>query len=152
VTTWNRLVRLRHQVGAAFRQVDVDLSVRAALVPNQRDVVAAYAAHEKTLLESLGAIRSGHDERGEAAVREVLLLHEAYPALRGDLLYRDLHDRLWALEEKLAHTRQLYNDIATEWNDRIAHFPQSLVSNTMKCRPAPLFAGDDEALPPRLVD
>jgi LemA protein len=152
VTTWNRLVRLRHQVGAAFRQVDVDLSVRAALVPNLRDVVAAYAAHEKTLLESLGAIRSGHDERGEAAVREVLLLHEAYPALRGDLLYRDLHDRLWALEEKLAHTRQLYNDIATEWNDRIAHFPQSLVSNTMKCRPAPLFAGDDEALPPRLVD
>ena len=96
--------------------------------------------------------RSGRDARTEAAVRGVLALHEKYPELRADTLYRDLHERLWALEEKLAHTRQLYNDIATEWNDRITKFPQGLVAKLMRCRQAPLFAGDDADLPPRLVE
>lgn len=160
IGVWNRFVRLRQQVHAAFRQVDVDLSVRAALVPNLVAVVQSHAAHERGLLASLAAIRTGADPQAAAAgeraatgaTRAVLLLHESAPELRSDALYRDLHDRLWAVEEKLAHTRQLYNDIATEWNDRIAQLPQGAVARLMKCRPAPLFAGDDEPLPPRLVD
>lgn len=152
IGVWNRLVRLRQQVRAAFRQVDVDLAVRAGLVPNLTEVVRGHAAHERSLLEDLTALRSGRDDAAEAAARQVLLLHEKYPELRADTLYRDLHQRLWALEEKLAHTRQLYNDVATEWNDRIAQFPQGLVARIMRCTPAPLFAGDDAPVPPRLVD
>lgn len=159
VGVWNRLVRLRQQVHAAFRQVDVDLAVRAGLVPNLVAVVQGHAAHERGLLEALAAIRAGRDAHGAAAgeaaataaSRAVLLLHERNPELRADALYRDLHDRLWAVEEKLAHTRQLYNDVATEWNDRVAQFPQGLVARLMKCREAPLFEGDGP-LPPRLVD
>ncbi|MBX3463917.1 MAG: LemA family protein [Planctomycetes bacterium] len=149
--TWNRLVRLRQQVPAAHRQVDVDLAVRAALVPNLTAVVRAGAAHETALLQALAGVRSGRDEGAEHAVHDVLVLHERHPELRADALYRDLHERLWAIEEKLAHTRQLHNDIATEWNDRIARFPASLVARSMGCRPAPLFAGDDQPLPPRLL-
>ena len=160
VGSFNQLVRLRQQVGAAFRQVDVDLSVRAALVPNLVEVVRSYAAHERDLLAQLAAIRAGRDAKAaaaaereaSAATRSVLLLHERSPQLRADTLYRDLHDRLWAVEEKLAHTRQLYNDIATEWNNRLAMFPQSIVASLMKCRAAPMFAGDDEPVPPRLSD
>jgi LemA protein len=151
IGAWNRLVRLRQQVRAAFRQVDVDLAVRAGLVPNLTGIVRGYAAHETSLLQSLAALRSGRDDDAEAAARSVLVLHERYPQLRADPLYRDLHDRLWALEEKLAHTRQLYNDIATEWNDRIAQFPQVAVARLMRCVPATLFAGDDATLPPRLT-
>ncbi len=152
IAVWNRLVRLRQQVKAAFRQVDVDLAVRAGLVPNLTEVVSGYAAHEASLLQALTALRSGRNDAAEAAARSVLLLHERYPELRADTLYRDLHERLWALEEKLAHTRQLYNDIATEWNDRVAQFPGVAIARLMQCRPAPLFAGDDAPLPPRLVD
>jgi LemA protein len=160
VGSFNQLVRLRQQVGAAFRQVDVDLSVRAALVPNLVEVVRSYAAHERDLLERLSAIRAGRDPKAaaaaereaSAAARSVLLLHEHAPQLRADALYRDLHDRLWAVEEKLAHTRQLYNDIVTEWNNRITMFPQGLVAGLMKCRSAPMFTGEDEPVPPRLTD
>lgn len=152
VMAWNRLVRLRQQVRAAFRQVDVDLAVRAGLVPNLVEVVRAYAAHEASLLRDTAALRSGRDRCAEHAARAVLVLHERYPDLRADALYRDLHERLWAVEEKLAHTRQLYNDIATEWNDRIAQFPQGLIAKLMRCRPAPLLAFDDDPLPPRLLD
>lgn len=158
--TNNRLVRLRQQVQAAFRQVDVDLAVRAGLVPNLVTVLRTYANHEQGLLERLAQVRCGGgaaaavaaERDSAAAMRSVLALHEAYPELRADTLYRDLHERLWAVEEKLAHTRQLYNDIATEWNDRITQFPANLVAGLQRCRPAPWFAGDDAPLPPRLTD
>ncbi|MGE3171361.1 MAG: LemA family protein [Planctomycetota bacterium] len=158
VLTHNRLVRLRQQVRAAFRQVDVDLSVRAALVPNLVAVVRGAAGHERSLLEDLAALRT-HGERDAAAAaagraaeasRQVLLLHERYPELRTDALYLDLHQRLWAVEEKLTHTRTLYNDVVREWNDRIARFPSLLVARLSRCRAAPPFAGDDAPLPPPL--
>lgn len=157
---FNRLVRLRQQVQAAFRQVDVDLAVRAGLVPNLVQVVQGYSRHESELLTSLAALRSGggmaaataHEPAAAATSRQVLLLHERYPELRASELYRDLHDRLWAVEEKLQHTRTLYNGVVTEWNDRIAAFPSLLVAKCCRCRQAPLFQGDDQELPPPLRD
>lgn len=158
VGAWNRLVRLRQQVQAAFRQVDVDLAVRAALVPNLVAVVQAAAAHERGVLHDLAAIRSGRgpaaavaaEQEAAAACRQVLLLHERHPELRTDALYRDLHERLWACEEKLAHTRSFYNDIVREWNDRLGQLPGALLARLMGCREAPFFPGDEAELPPRL--
>lgn len=158
--TYNRLVRLRQQVKAAQQQVAVELAFRSDLVPNLVAVVRATAGHERELLERLAAIRSGNDldanVRTEGAAvataRQVLVLHERYPALRADALYRDLHERLWAVEEKLAHTRGFYNDIVTEWNDRVAQFPSLLVARTAGWREAAVFAIEaDESLPPRLA-
>jgi len=158
--TYNRLVRLRQQVLASFRQVDVDLAVRAALVPNLVSVVKASATHEQQLLEDLAAIRAGTsqdaavagEQRSVAAARQTLLLHERHPELRADAVYRDLHERLWTVEEKLAHSRSLYNDIVQEWNDRIARFPALLVARVCGYRQAPSFQGDDAEVPPPLRD
>ena len=158
--THNRLVRLRQQVKAAQKQTAVELAMRADLVPNLVAVVQGHAAHERELLERLAGIRVGRDldreVREERAVagtmRGVLLLHERYPQLRSDALYRDLHERLWAIEENLAHARGFYNEVVTEWNDRIAQFPSSLVAGACGYREAALFAAEIEAqLPPRLA-
>lgn len=158
IGTYNRLIRLRQQVLAAFRQVDVDLAVRAGLVPNLVAVVKAAAGHEQTLLQALAQIRSGLDPAtttaaegaAVATARSVLSLHERYPDLTTNALYLDLHDRLWACEEKLAHTRKLYNDITAEWNTRVQAFPSVLVARIARCLPAPFFTDDDAPLPPRL--
>lgn len=158
--THNRLIRLRQQLKTAQKQMSVELAMRADLVPNLVAVVQAYAAHERELLQRLAAIRVGADldrevreERATAATaRAVLLLHERHPELRGDTLYRDLHERLWAIEEKIAHARTFYNDVVSEWNDRIASFPSSLVAGACRHAEAPLFAaGIEEKLPPRLA-
>ncbi|MEQ1634035.1 MAG: LemA family protein, partial [Planctomycetota bacterium] len=117
--------------------------------------------HEHELLESLAAIRSGgsvdarvqREGSAVAATRAVLMLHERYPQLRSDALYRDLHDRLWAIEEKLAHARTCYNDAVTEWNDRLQQFPSNLVASAAGHQAAAVFAAEvDESLPPRLID
>ncbi len=158
--TYNRFVRLRHQVTTAKQQIAVELAFRHDLVPNLVEVVRAFSSHESGLLQGLAAIRSGKDVdasvRGEPdalrSVRSVLLLHERHPSLRSSEIYRDLHDRLWAIEEKIAHARTFYDDVVTEWNNRIAQFPSSVVASLAGCKDAPLFAAEcDEKLPPRLV-
>lgn len=157
--THNRLVRLRQQVRATQQQIDIELAQRSVLVPNLVEVVKGYVAHEQELLKKLTAIRSGGDVdakvRGEraavSATRAVLLLHERHPDLKADTLYRDLHDRLWAIEEKIAHARGMYNDVVSEWNSRLEQFPSSFVAGVCRYRPAALFAAEcDEQLPPRL--
>ncbi|MSR37621.1 MAG: LemA family protein [Planctomycetes bacterium] len=158
IGTFNRLVRLRQQVIAGFRQVDIKLSVRAALVPNLIAVIKVACGHEQTLMAALANIRSHKDPRTTtqveassiAATRQVLALHESYPSLKSNTLFCDLHERLWACEEKIAHARQLYNDIVKDWNDRVQSFPSSLVARLAHCLPAPFFAIDDEPLPPQL--
>tara|TARA_R110002072_G_scaffold139249_3_gene282736 strand:- start:4510 stop:5931 length:1422 start_codon:yes stop_codon:yes gene_type:complete len=158
LATYNRLVRLRHQVHAGFRQVDVDLAVRSGLVPNLVAVVQAACSHEQELLMQLTRIRATRsaeeateaEASSAATARQVLLLHEAYPQLRTDAVYRDLHERLWAVEEKLAHSRQLYNNIVREWNDRTQSFPAVLLARICGYREAPPFAGDDVSVPPPL--
>ncbi len=159
--TYNRLLRLRQRVKAAQKQIGIELAFRSDLVPNLVSVVRATAAHEHGLLADLAAIRSGgsvddrirEERQSGAAMRTVLLLHERYPQLRSDTLYLDLHDRLWAIEEKLAHARSCYNDAVTEWNDRLQQFPSVLVARAARHREAEVFAAEgDEQLPPRLSD
>ncbi|MCB9877113.1 MAG: LemA family protein [Planctomycetes bacterium] len=157
--TFNRLVRLRQQVHAAQKQVSIELQQRRDLVPNLVAVVEAASTHERELLERLTALRAAGslpqqvraEEASRGAAREALLLHERYPQLRSDALYRDLHDRLCTIEEKVAHARSFYNDTVTEWNDRVQQVPSTLVAIAAGMRPQPLFAtGLDERLPKRL--
>jgi len=159
VLSYNRFIRLRHQVREAQRQVEIELTMRADLVPNLVTVVKGAAAHERDLLEDLTRIRSQQglaeriagEEQAQATVRRVLLLHESVPELSSSELYLDLHGRLWALEEKLAHARRHFNDSVTEWNTRTQSFPGVLLAKAAGFKPSPLFAAEpEEALPPQL--
>ncbi len=157
--TYNRLVRLRQQVHTAEKQVSIELAQRAQLVPNLVAVVEAASGHERDLLEHLAAVRSGgsldepvrSEEHARGAASAVLALHERYPDLKTDALYLDLHQRLWTIEEKVAHARGFYNDTVTEWNDRTQQVPSKLVAAAAGMRPKRLFeTGDEVDLPPRL--
>jgi LemA protein len=148
LVTYNLFQRLRQQVHAGWHQVEVDLGVRGSLVPQLQSVLQGYQNHERGLLESLAAIRSAgsreqivdREERAAGAMQRALLLVEKYPELKADRLFMDLHDRLWALEEKIATSRVLYDRIAKEWNDRVASFPSLLVARACGYRAAPFFA------------
>ena len=157
--TYNRLVRLRQQVQVAQKQISIELAQRSELVPNLVAVVKASSAHESELLAHLTALRRGGtlddqvrcEEQARGAARDVLLLHERYPELKADAMYRDLHERLWTIEEKIAHARGFYNDTVTEWNDRVQKVPSSILASLAKMEARPLFAsGEDVELPPRL--
>ena len=58
VFAFNRLVRLRNQVKAGWSDIDVQLLRRHDLVPMLVEAVRAYAGHEKSVLESVTALRA----------------------------------------------------------------------------------------------
>lgn len=151
---YNRLVTLRNRVHAAWADLDVQLERRSALIPNLVATVEAYAAHERDVLARLSAARAdaeaAEDARGrssaeaelDTAIANGFLLAEAYPDLKADARFRDLHTELVTTENKIAFSRQLYNDTATAYRTRLASFPTLLYAGRIGFAPPELFAAD----------
>lgn len=151
VVTYNRLVRTRQQAEAAWRQVDVDMTVRDNLLPQLTAVVQGYADHERELFAAVAGLRAGgsvegkirNDRSASRAARGMLALRERYPELEANSLFMDLHERLWALEEKLAASRTFYNGVCEEWNRLVQGFPSIVVAKVFGHDERPFFARDE---------
>ena len=55
---YNRLTRARNRTSAAWGDVDAELRRRADLVPELNEAVAAYAAHERSVIEAATSARN----------------------------------------------------------------------------------------------
>jgi LemA protein len=155
---YNRLVRLRNRAQAAWHDIDVYLRRRHDLVPNLVETVKAYAAHERGLFERVTALRTRAvetEQRGrpdevasaeaqlEAAVERLFAVAEAYPELKADARFRDLQHELAATENKIAFSRQLYNDTVTAYRTATQRFPLALVAKPFGFEPPALFATEE---------
>jgi LemA protein len=160
VGLYNGLIRLRNRVEAAWAQIDVQLRRRHDLIPNLVETVKGYAAHERETLEAVIAARqramSAHGP-AEAAVGENLIsqalgrlfaLSEAYPELRANQNFLALQEELTATEDKIAYSRQYYNDSVLRYNTKIQSFPALLLANPMGFRPREYFETGDDARGP----
>lgn len=146
-SSYNRFVRQRQTTEAAWRQIDVDMDVRYQTVPKLVAVAGAYAKHERELFEALAAMRMESDVRAtireerkrSRAVRSLLALSEKYPELRADELFSRLHEKLWAIEEKIAASRDFFDKNALEWNKLVESFPSNLVAGVFGFESRPYF-------------
>ena len=156
VVTHNRFVRLRHLVHESWRQVDVELVRRHDLVPNLVRVVAAYAAHERAVLDRVVALRDraaapsatvdqqGGDEAGlTSALRDLFALGEAYPTLRADQHFLALQRQLSETEDRIAAARRFYNGNVRALNTRVEMFPSSVVASLWHVTQAGYFLADE---------
>ena len=151
---YNRLVTLRNRVAAAWADLDVHLERRRALIPNLVAVVEAYAQHERDVLDSVAAARASGDhaegagsqsqaeEAVDDALGRVVALAEAYPELKADERFRELHTELVATENKIAFSRQLYNDTVTGLRNRLESFPGNLYARRLGFTAPELFAAE----------
>ncbi len=55
---YNRLVRLRNEVGTGWSNIDVQLKRRNDLIPNLVEAVKGYAAHERGVFEEVTRARA----------------------------------------------------------------------------------------------
>lgn len=150
----NRLVKLRNRVQAAWADLDVHLARRRHLVPNLVATVQAYASHERETLGALTAARSEGDQAQDAAAQSsaegrvdealgrVVALAEDYPDLRADERFRALHTELVATENRIAFSRQLYNDTVTAYRNATQRFPGTLFAGPLGFAPPALFAAE----------
>jgi LemA protein len=154
---YNGLIALKNQTMNAWKQIDVQLKRRHDLIPNLVNVVKGSMNFEKETLEAVISARSkamGAQGVAQTAAAETALsgaltrffaVAEAYPDLKSSQNMRDLQEELASTENKIAFSRQHYNDTATAYNTKQMQFPTNLVAGLAKAVPAELWEITDEA-------
>jgi LemA protein len=157
VITYNGLVQLRNAVKNGWSQIDVQLKRRYDLIPNLVEIVKGYAAHERQTLEAVIAARqagiaastvkdqAAAENMITGALRQLFALSEAYPNLKANENFMQLQEELGSTENKIAFSRQYYNDTVQTFNTRQEMFPANLVASMLGFQPAEFFEIEDAA-------
>jgi len=142
IAIFNRLIRLRQMTNEAWSGIDVQLKRRSDLVPNLVEAVKGYAAHERSVLEEVTALRGAasgvprDDVAGRAraetalsaGLAKLLALAENYPDLKASGNFLDLQKQLSALEDDLQMARRYYNGAVRNLNVEVQSFPSSVIA------------------------
>lgn len=143
VLAFNGLVRRRNQVDTAWSQIAVQLKRRYDLIPNLVETVKGYAAHEKGTFEAVTAARSGAmnaQASGDPAktaqadnvltgtLKSLFAVAEAYPELKANQSFLQLQTELSSTEDRVATSRQSYNDNVLSYNTKVQTFPANMIA------------------------
>lgn len=163
LVTYNRLVRLRNRVDNAWAQVDVQLKRRYDLIPNLVETVRGYAGHERETFEAVIEARNQAQaaqsipDQAEAEgllggmLRRLFALAEDYPELRASDNFQQLQAELGETEDKIAVSRQIFNDTTLSYNNAVQTIPTNLVAALTGFRSRPYFETEgDHREPPRV--
>ncbi len=159
---YNKLVTLRNRYKNAFAQIDVQLKRRYDLIPNLVETAKGYMKHERETLEAViqarnQAVSAGQQAAqnpGDAAAMKSLgaaegaltgtlgrlfALAESYPDLKANQNMLALQEELTSTENKVAFSRQAYNDAVTYYNTQREVFPTVIVASALNFQQANLF-------------
>jgi len=156
VAIYNRLVKMREQVDAAWADIDVQLKRRHDLVPNLVETVKGYAGHEQETLEKVTRARAaalsaqGPASQADAenmltgALKSLFALSEDYPDLQASESFRDLQSSLRDLETHIQQARRYYNAVVRDYNTRIAQVPHNIMAQAFRFTKREFFEIDEE--------
>ncbi len=154
---YNGLVQARNRVDNSWGQVEVQLKRRYDLVPNLVETVKGYASHEKDTFEQVTLARSnaqsatgpaeqaGAENFLTAALRQLFAVAEAYPELRASENFASLQGELAETENKIAVSRQIYNDTVLTYNNKVQQVPTNFVAAATGFKAREFFEGGAEA-------
>ncbi len=132
---YNKFVLLDNRIDNSLSQIDVQLKRRAELVPNLINTVKGYAKHEKGIMSEVTNTRKALlsaktiEKRAKAgaelqnALRSIFAIAENYPQLRANENFLHLQQELAAIEDRIAYSRQFYNDSILSYNNSVETFP-----------------------------
>lgn len=151
VLLYNRLVRLRNRTENAWAQVDVQLRRRYDLIPNLVETVKGYASHERATFEEVTRARTAAQqahtvsEQAEAenmltaAIGRLFAVAEDYPELRASENFQQLQAQLEETEQKIAISRQVYNDAVLTYDTALETVPTNVVAGIFNFAEKPYF-------------
>ena len=159
---YNSLVTLRNRFKNAFAQIDVQLKRRYNLIPNLVEMAKGYLNHERETLESVTQARNvaagaasaaaanpssatamqdlmGAEAELGGALSRLLVTVEAYPDLKANQNMMSLQEELASTENKVAFSRQAFNDAVMGYNTKRETFPTNLIAGMFNFAAATLF-------------
>jgi LemA protein len=137
---YNSLVGLRNQVDNSWSQIDVQLKRRHDLIPNLVETAKGYMQHERGTFEAvtnararaMGAKSVADAAQAEGQLSEALskfmLVVENYPDLKANQNFLSVQEELTGTENRIAFSRQNYNDQVLFFNNKIQMFPSNMVA------------------------
>ncbi|NGX60761.1 MAG: hypothetical protein K940chlam9_00229 [Chlamydiae bacterium] len=169
VGIYNGLIRKRNQVKNAWSQIDVQLQRRYDLIPNLVETVKGYMSYEKSTLQSVIEARNqassardalekmggptgegvslkdlaGAETTLQGALGHLFALSENYPELRATENMQRLQEELSSTENKVAFSRQAYNDSVMLYNTAQQEFPAAMFASMFGHKPADLFETEE---------
>jgi LemA protein len=148
---YNTLVTYRNRYRNAFAQIEVQLKRRYDLIPNLVEIAKGYMKHERETLEAVimarnqavgGLQRAARDPGNAEAIKglaaaegaltgtigRLFALAESYPDLKANQNMMQLSEELRSTENRVAFSRQAFNDGVTLYNTYRQTFPVVLVA------------------------
>jgi len=151
---YNTIQTLDEQSNAAKHEIEVQLQRRADLVPQLVATVKGLAQPEQDLFVNVAKARAGvmsAVQRGDpaemanadaslnSAIGRLLVVAEQYPQLKSDQAFIRLQDELAGTENRIARSRQDYNQAVREYNTYIRRFPASITAKVTGAKPRVYF-------------
>ncbi len=166
ISIYNGLVVLRNRFKNAFSQIDVQLKRRYDLIPNLVEVAKGYIKHERETLEAVIKARNSAQSAAQTAAAapgnpaamqslgaaegalsgvlgRMFALAEAYPDLKANTNMLALQEELSSTENKVAFSRQAFNDSVMEYNTKRESFPDNIFAGMFQFGPAELLAATE---------
>ena len=140
---FNKIIRLENRIDNSWAQIDVQLRRRADLIPNLMEAVKGYMKHERTVLENVTKARAAlmkaktpqenidADNMLTGALKTLFAVAENYPDLKANQNFLQLQDELTHTEDKIAYSRQHFNDSVLSYNNTIETFPGNIFARRM---------------------
>jgi len=164
---YNKLVVLRNRFKNAFAQIDVQLKRRYDLIPNLVEVAKGYLKHERETLEAVVQARNLAANAGEkaaanpgdpgamkslgraegalgGALGRLFAVFENYPDLKANQNMLDVQEELKTTENKIAFSRQAFNDAVMRYNTAREVFPAVMFAGMFGFQEADLFEIEEE--------
>src|SRR5216110_484701 len=147
---YNQIQRYDENAQQAKQQISVQLQRRADLVPNLVNTVKGYAQHEEAVFTQVaqaraglaGAVQTGDPQQMATAnaaltgaLGRLIAVAEAYPQLKADQSFLRLQDELAGTENRIATSRNDYNEAVRAYNTYIRTFPQALTAKVTGAKP-----------------
>jgi LemA protein len=162
IAIYNGLVALRNRFKNAYAQIDVQIKRRNDLIPNLVEIVKGYLKHERETLEAVIKARNSAVSAAQAAAAapgnpaamqalsqaegalsgvlgRMFALAEAYPDLKANQNMISLQEELSSTENKVAFSRQAFNDSVMEYNTKRESFPDTIFAGMFGFGPAELL-------------
>lgn len=163
---YNKMVKTRNNTEKVWADVETQYQRRTDLIPNLVNTVKGYAKHEKEVLvgvtearakaSSMNIDASNLNEQTlqqfqaaqgqlNSALSRLLVTIEKYPDLKADQRFAELQAQLEGTENRIAVSRNRYNEAALVYKNLVETFPNNLIANMFGFKPMPLFKAEKGA-------
>ena len=156
VVSYNRFISQKTLIKDAWANIDTELRRRYDLIPNLVETVRGYASHEREVLENVTRARAmaasatgspAEQAAAEgplvAALRQLMLVVEAYPDLKANQNFLQLQGELTNTEDRLQTARRFYNANVRDYNRRVKQFPSVVVASLFNFEEEEFFEVED---------